>query len=349
MKPLSAETIASMRSLLDAFSRLRILVVGDMVLDQFVVGVSSRVSREAPVLILRHSHTENVPGGAGNAAANLRALGAEVIPAGLIGTDDNGALLAKDLERRGIYTQGLLPINGAQTTTKSRIMGGLPHSPAQQIVRIDREFNASLNADQEKSFLDFIERQLEECHGALLSDYGYNAVTTAVCNSVRNICRRRQIPVVTDSRFRLCWFHDLTALTPNITEVEEAYGVRFGTDLEALRKVAADIILRQRLEALLVTRGKFGMILYDKQGNVEEIPVYGTDQVADVTGAGDTVISTFTLALAAGACLADAARMSNFAGGIVVMKHGTATVSIAELWTAIRATGPVPESGSKHV
>lgn len=345
MKPLEVETIAAMRFCLDSFARLRILVVGDMVLDQFLIGVSSRVSREAPVLILRHSHTENVPGGAGNAAANLRALGAEVIPAGLIGTDENGDLLLQDLERRGIRTDGLQRIDGAQTTTKTRIMGGLPHSPAQQIVRIDREFHTPLRPEQENSLLHFIEHHLGECHGVLLSDYGYNTVTSSVCDSIRALCRQQSIPIVTDSRFRLRWFHDITALTPNITEVEEACGIRFGQDLEALRRTATEMIRDQRLEALLVTRGKFGMILYDKEGNIDEIPVYGTDQVADVTGAGDTVISAFTLALSAGATLGQAARLSNFAGGIVVMKHGTATVSAEELWEAIRLAGPPMESG----
>ena len=340
MEHLTAETTERMQALIQGFPAQRMMVIGDLVLDQFVYGVSSRISREAPVLILRHSHTENAPGGAGNAAANLKALGAEVWLVGFIGPDENGRLLTEILSRYGISSGGIFPVIGAQTTTKSRIMGGLPHSSAQQIVRIDHEFAGRLGGVREAEILEYLSHHLPKCTGVIISDYGYGAITAAIRDFAVEFCREQRIPLIVDSRFRLRWFQGVTAITPNITEVEEAFGIRFENQLEAIEPVAREIMDRQRLQALLVTRGKYGMLLYEPSGTLCNIPVFGSDQVADVTGAGDTVIAAFSLALSAHAGFADAARLSNFAGGLVVMKHGTATVSATELLEAVRSTLP---------
>ncbi len=334
-EPLSRNTLRRMQELVRTFGKQQILVIGDMVLDQFVYGVSSRISREAPVLILRHARTENAPGGAGNAAANLHALGARVLPVGVLGNDGNGQSLRQILEERGIGCQGLFDVPGARTTTKSRIMGGLPHSPAQQIVRLDHEFDAEAAQAREPEIRQYLSQHLPDCSGVVISDYGYGAVSRAVRDLVIRTASRNKIPVVVDSRFRLPWFRGVTALTPNITEVEEACHCRLDNQLDELRKKAAEIMARQKLQALLVTRGKYGMILYEASGAEWNIPVFGTDQVADVTGAGDTVIAAFSLGLAAGADFIDAARLSNLAGGIVVMKKGTATASREEIRTAL--------------
>lgn len=318
-----------------SFQNQKILVVGDLVLDQFLYGEIARISREAPVIILRHKHTTNAPGGGGNASRNLKTLGAGVVPIGAIANDESGKTLLQLFHESQIPTEGLLKLSGSPTPTKTRIMGGLAHSSPQQIVRVDRDNTGELSSRDQKRICESIEIHIEGCSGAIISDYGYGVVTESVVDSLREHCLERNIPIVVDSRFRLRWFHNITAITPNITEVEESFAKKLDGDPEGLEKCAADIVQEQSLKALLVTRGKFGMSLLEKGHAMKHIPVYGSDQVADVTGAGDTVIATFTLALASGASFLQAARLSNFAGGIVVMKRGTATVSQVELQRSV--------------
>ena len=325
-----------LEKILHEFRHKKILVVGDMVLDQFLYGEIARVSREAPVLILRHTRTECTAGSGGNAAMNLRSLGAEVVPIGLVARDVSGRRLEGLFRNAGIATTGLVHSKLRQTTTKTRIMGGLAHSSAQQMVRVDEENEGPISSKLQRAIIGKIQEHLPGCHAVVISDYGYGVIGSAVMERLVRASRARAIPLVVDSRFRMHQFHHVSAITPNVTEVEEAYDCRLDNDLAAIEAKTREIVASQSLEALLVTRGKFGMSLLVRGQKMQHIPIFGSDQVADVTGAGDTVIAAFTLSLAAGAGYLDAARLSNYAGGLVVMKRGTATVSLAELHQAIR-------------
>jgi rfaE bifunctional protein kinase chain/domain len=311
--------------LVASFSGRRVAVAGDFVLDRFVYGHPRRISREAPVLILRFAREESLPGGAGNTAANVRSLGGAPIPVGAIGGDDEGRALRRSFEERGIATGGLLEVPGYATPSKTRILGGAPHAIKQQIVRYDR--GEPLPADLR--ITDALARSLADAArgaaGAIVSDYAYGAASPAPAGA----------PILVDSRHALLSYRGVDAATPNEEELEESAGAVFGDSEEALSRAAADMAKKIGCRTLLVTLGSRGMALFDGPGPPRRIPVHGTDQVADVTGAGDTVLATFSLALASGATALEAALLANFAGGVVVMKMGTAVVTAEELRGAI--------------
>jgi rfaE bifunctional protein kinase chain/domain len=319
-----------------AFAGRRLVVAGDYVLDRFVYGHPKRVSREAPVLILRFWKEEHLPGGAGNTAANVASLGGIPLPVGATGDDEAGRLLRQILEARGIATAGLLEAAGYATPTKTRILGGAPHSIKQQIVRYDRE--SHLPSDER--IASTIARNLAErahgASGAILSDYGYGAVSPGAVQPLRSALSAGA-PILVDSRHDLLSYAGVDAVTPNEEELEECAGFPIGESDEALARAVRRMTERIGCRTVLVTRGSRGMALFDGTGEPQPIPVHGTDQVADVTGAGDTVLATFSLALASGASAREAALLANFAGGVVVMKMGTATVTPKELQEAIRS------------
>jgi D-glycero-beta-D-manno-heptose-7-phosphate kinase len=317
--------------IIDGFSERTVAVVGDLIADEFLFGEISRISREAPVLVVQYTELVRVPGGAGNAANNLLDLGCHVALVGAVGADDAGRDLASQLKGKGAATGDLAEIPSYRTPVKTRILAGAHHSAKQQIVRVDRMDRL------EASWLDDKARipALDRCDAVIVSDYGYGAVAPALLGQVRGQALRRRIPVVVDSRFRMNEFERVTAITPNITELEAATGTAIGGDSALLQKVGRAVLKKQKIGCLLVTQGKFGMTLFEQRRAPLHIPVFGTDEVADVTGAGDTVIAVFTLALAAGAAPAEAARLSNYAGGIVVMKRGTATLTAGELRDAV--------------
>jgi rfaE bifunctional protein kinase chain/domain len=320
--------------LVASFCGRRVAVAGDFVLDRFVYGHPRRISREAPVLILRFAREESLPGGAGNTAANVRSLGGAPIPVGAIGADDEGRALRRSFQERGIETGGLLEVPGYATPSKTRILGGAPHAIKQQIVRYDR--GEPLPADPR--IADALARSLADAArgaaGAIVSDYAYGAVSPASVTALRATLPAGA-PILVDSRHALLSYRGVDAVTPNEEELEESAGAVFGDSEEALSRAAADMAKKIGCHTLLVTLGSRGMALFDGPGPPRRIPVHGTDQVADVTGAGDTVLATFSLALASGATALEAALLANFAGGVVVMKMGTATVSIDELRGAI--------------
>lgn len=322
--------------ILDAFPRVTVAVLGDLVADEFIFGEISRVSREAPVLILRHREREIVPGGAGNAICNLADLGVNVLPVGVVGDDEPGKALLKIFRQRRIAVNGIVRLKGHATVTKTRIHAGHTHSSRQQVVRIDREPEEGIS----RSIGRELAIGLAECSPAadalLISDYGYGAATPQIFATVRTLVKNfGNMPVALDSRYRMLKYSGITAATPNEPEVEEALGVRIGNDRAQLFSAGKALMQRMRLQSLLITRGKDGMASFQKGAPPVEIPIHGSDQVADVTGAGDTVIAAFTAALATGADAEDAARLANYAGGIVVMKRGTATASVEELRKAI--------------
>jgi rfaE bifunctional protein kinase chain/domain len=321
-------------ALLPALAGRRIAVAGDYVLDRFVFGHPKRVSREAPVVILRYFKEESLPGGAGNTAANIRSLGGVPLPVGATGDDPEGRALRELLQARGIDTSGLAVVSSYPTPTKTRILGGGPHSIKQQIVRYDREGSLPADLDWESLFERHLLAAATDADGAVLSDYGYGMVSPGAVPVVRRALKPGA-PLLVDSRHRTTEYAGVDAATPNEEELEEAVGGPLGDSTEKLSAAAAVVLKALQCRSLLVTRGSRGMALFEDNGPPTLIPVHGTDQVADVTGAGDTVLAAFALGLAAGASPLEAALLANFAGGIVVMKMGTATVTPEELRDAI--------------
>jgi len=324
-----------LHKIIDSFSRLTITVLADLVADEFVFGEISRVSREAPVLILKHRDRTVVPGGGGNAVYNLAALGVTVLPVGVVGDDEPGRLLFRAFRQKRIPTSGILRLKGHTTVTKTRILAGMTHTARQQVVRVDREPEHELDFMHQHDLVDSARRFLGASDALLVSDYGYGAATPEMLKDLRARGVLKNMPVTLDSRYRLLEYSGITAATPNEPEVEQALGIRVGHDSARLFTAGKKIVERMKLNSLVITRGRDGMVCFARKRAPLEIPIHGTDQVADVTGAGDTVIATFTAALAAGAEPDEAARLANFAGGIVVMKRGTATASRQELLEAV--------------
>ena len=325
--------------LIDGAAGRRVLVVGDLIIDEFIRGRPERMSREAPVLILAHADTAVAPGGAGNAAANVAALGGDTSLVALRGDTDRDAHVAEAL--RGVDRGGLIRAPGYRAPVKTRILAGGLHATSQQVVRIDRA--ARLPPDD--GIRSAVERAalqaVGEADAVLVSDYGAGLVTPELIARIREKAARARagIPVVVDSRRDLLRYTGVSAATPNESEVEQALGVAIGDDPQRLERAGRDLLERLQAGGLVLTRGSRGMAVFVPDRPTLHIPVFGTDEVADVTGAGDTVIAAVTLALAAGAALDDAARLANYAGGMVVMKRGTATVSAAELRRAVQADG----------
>jgi D-glycero-beta-D-manno-heptose-7-phosphate kinase len=330
--------------LADAIARFagrRVVVVGDLIADEYLYGKPARISREAPVIILRFIGREVRLGGAANAAHNVHALGAEAIPVGVVGADVAGTEVRGLLARAGIATAGLLEWAEHTTPVKTRIMAGGYQSTRQQVVRLDREPDAGPVPAVEEALLARLSSLGREAAAFLVSDYGYGTVTPRVYEAVQALAARSGAAVTVDSRYDLLRFRGATAAAPNEPEVEALTGVEL-TDERSLDKAGRLALERLRTSYLLVTRGSRGMALFERDGPVTLLPIHGTDEIADVTGAGDTVISAFTLALAAGCPADEAAAVANVAGGLVVMKRGTATVSAAELADAVRADGAAP-------
>jgi rfaE bifunctional protein kinase chain/domain len=327
-----------LKKIVEAFPGVTVTVLGDLVADEFVFGEISRVSREAPVLILKHRERTVVPGGGANAIYNLADLGVSVQPVGVVGDDEPGRLLLQRFRQKRIPVSGITKIKGYPTTTKSRILAGMTHSSRQQVVRVDREPEGAPEPWAVRQIVAAAREYARASDALLVSDYGYGAATPQILESIRNSGRMPEIPISLDSRYRMLQYAGtVTAATPNEPEVEEALGVRIGTDNDKLFESGKVLMDKMKLQSLIITRGRDGMVAFEKRRKPCVIPIHGTDQIADVTGAGDTVIATFTAALATGADAESAARLANYAGGIVVMKSGTATVSAKELLAALGA------------
>jgi len=325
-----------LQRIVESFSKVSVLVLADLIADEFISGEIARVSREAPVLILKHRERRLVPGGGANAVMNLNALGVTALPVGLIGDDEPGRALLQIFRKNKISVSGISKLKGHITTTKTRVLAYTAHSSRQQVVRIDRECEAL--KDTHPALLELVASAREYAPAAdavLLSDYGYGAVSPRLFNFVRAKGLLGDTPVTLDSRYRMMDYEGVTAATPNEGEVEEALRIKIGDSRETLLTAGAALMSHMKLESLVITRGGDGMVAFEKKKAPLEIPIYGHSQVVDVTGAGDTVIATFTAALAAGADAASAAKLANYAGGIVVMKRGTACVSRAELLAAL--------------
>ena len=336
--PGEAERRERLLALVDGFSSRRVLVLGDLIADEFIYGEVSRVSREAPVLILKYDATQILAGGAGNAANNVAALGGRATLSGLVGSDAEGRRMLASFHR-GVDKTYVIRARQYRTPVKTRILAGGVHAARQQVVRIDRDTGWPLDETVSRALAKKIEPALDNCDAVLLSDYGSGLITPALADLVRRALarrkRRRAIPVLLDSRYRLFDYRGLTTCTPNESEVEAALGVRIDDDLGALERAGRLLLRRTGMRAVLITRGSRGMALFQPKQPTVHVPIFGADEVTDVTGAGDTVNATFGLALAAGASFYEAARLANYAGGLVVMKRGTATVSAKELSDAV--------------
>jgi rfaE bifunctional protein kinase chain/domain len=312
----------------------RVVVIGDLIADEYVYGRVARVSREAPVLILEYDSTEVVPGGAGNAANNVAALGGAVRLVSLVGRDEPGRRAERALSRR-VERRGLVRPAGFRTPVKTRILAGGIHSAKQQVVRIDRLSDRSIADETRAAVARAARAAVTDADAVLISDYGSGLVTPALAREIWEGVRGRRVPVLVDSRYALTRYRGLTACAPNESEVEQALGVRIDDNLRVLERAGRQILARTRMQAVVITRGSRGMAVFEPGRKTVHIPIFGSDQIADVTGAGDTVMATLTLALAAGTSVVEAARLANVAGGLVVMKRGTATVAASELRRAL--------------
>ncbi len=330
---------ATMRRLVacvHGLARRRVVVLGDFVVDEFLHGDIARVSREAPVLILAHTHTDAVLGGGGNSVANLHALGARPVPVGVLGDDAAGRVLVRELRRRRIDTSHLLLVRGYATPCKTRVLAGGVHTRRQQIVRIDRGSpHGDLDPAVGRRLGQALRAALRGAEGLLVADYGYGAASPELLAGLGRSLRARLV-VTVDSRARIGRYRGITACTPNQEELESALG---GGPLDeaSIAEAGRALARRTAARAVLVTCGARGMVLVERGRPPLVVPAYGSGEVADVTGAGDTVIAAFTAACIAGATLAEAARLANYAAGLVVAKVGTATTTRAELLAAVRA------------
>jgi len=318
----------------DGFGASTVIVVGDLLVDEYLFGKPGRISREAPVLILRFTEREVMLGGAANAAHNVHALGARVIPIGVVGRDGAGDELLSLFGAVGIPTYGIVREIGRRTPVKTRIMAGGYQATRQQIVRLDREPIGDLLPITEGELIARLTAVAGPAQAIIVSDYGYGTVTPGLLEQIKAIARRAGVPVTVDSRYELPRFVGITAATPNEAELGQLTGLAVD-DEPSVEKSGRQLLERLAARMLLVTRGSQGMLLLERDGPSTFIPIHGTDEIADVTGAGDTVIGTFSVALACGAAPVHAAVLANIAGGIVVMKRGTATVSAAELREAL--------------
>ena len=322
-----------LHELINAFPSTSVLLLGDLVLDRFVLGTPKRISREAPLIILRYEGQRDVPGGGANALANLASLGVRVIPVGVVGDDEPGEALRAALRERGIDVDGVLTVPGYRTPTKVRILGGGSSSLKHQVARYDIEDQLPQGGAWLAELLRVLESKLGEANTVAISDYGYGTVAQ---EAIDRLLRTDGRPgwICADSRYRISSLKGIDGATPNLQELERTAGRQLITDADI---VEASEALRAQLDArfLLATRGNHGMTLVEDGRSPVHIPVFGTDEVADVTGAGDTVLAVLTAALAAGANSEEAAKMANYGGGVVVMKLGTATVSRDELTAAV--------------
>lgn len=321
-------------NIIAAMQNKNIMVIGDMVADVYLEGKISRISREAPVLILEHSAENVVPGGAANAVHNTATLGGMVYAVGIVGQDFAGQELVRVLNEKNVNTQGLIEDTSRPTITKTRVMAGGQATVRQQVVRIDREKKAPLAIEIEDKVLDYLKFNIKNMSAVVLSDYGSHSVSPKILRTAIDLCQKTAIPCIVDSRYNVMAYNGVTVVKQNESEAAAAIGLD-SLDNQSLINAGKTILDRLNAKAVLITQGPDGMTLFQENGKNTHIPVTNKSEVYDVTGAGDTVVSAMILALAAGADYETAARLSNFAAGVVVRKPGTATTTPEELREAI--------------
>jgi rfaE bifunctional protein kinase chain/domain len=318
--------------ILDNLTKVEVLVIGDLTLDEFLTGEVERISREAPVLILRHEETKQIPGGGANAVYNLAKLGAKVKVTGLIGDDFQGKALLNIFTKVGINTEGIFLDENRPTVTKTRIAGHARQSVTQQIVRVDRKSDRLPPSELQSKLAAYIENQIGKVQGVVCSDYGDGVFTMPVIKAAL-----QHSQVIVDTQKDLPRYYGATLFTPNLPEAEQAVGYSI-KDEQHLCQAGLDLLSLTNAKQVLITRGEEGMSLFDSQSEkviVDHIPAFNRTDVFDVTGAGDTVVAALTLALFAGATPWEAAVLGNLAASIVVRVFGTATTTIEEIKEAL--------------
>jgi len=310
----------------DRFPKTRILVVGDVMLDQYLWGGVDRISPEAPVPVVQVTRETLLLGGATNVVNNIRSLEGDVSICGVVGGDDAGRHLTRMLHDRGVRTDGLIAEPERLTTIKTRVIA---HN--QQVVRFDRETKCGIGRESHAAILAFIKERVQDGIDAIIiSDYCKGVVTSSLVRDIVRLSRKNDIVVAVDPKVtHFGMYRGVTVLTPNTKEASRGSRIEIEDDASLLRAGSA-ILGRLKSESVLITRGEHGMSLFERGGRVTHIPTVARE-VFDVSGAGDTVIGVLTIALAAGASLVDAARIANYAAGIVVGIVGTATVTPAQL------------------
>ncbi len=320
--------------LVQAMQGKKVLVIGDMVADIYLDGRISRISREAPVLVLEQAGEKTVAGGAANVVNNVATMGGIPFSVGLLGLDKNAKGLKQVLETNGAHTEGLFCDEKRPTISKTRIIAGGRATVSQQIVRIDNESKKPMPRAFEEQILLYLKKILPYVEGIVLSDYGSGTVTEKLGAFLVDYARKHQIPSIVDSRYDIHRFKGVGYVKQNDAELAAAMGTRLASEEEFCD--AGQALLRELdADGVLVTRGERGMTLFEKDGAIHDIPVSDKSEVYDVSGAGDTCVATMILALAAGAAPVEAAELSNIASGIAVRKLGTATVSSEELKNAV--------------
>jgi len=333
----SSVDLLALRECVEQFTTKTIVLLGDFVADEFQYGEISRVSREAPVLILKHRETQIAPGGGANAANNLASLGARVLPVTAVGDDVAGDALIAHFRRQSVNVSGILRIRGWRTPTKSRFLASWAHTVGQQVLRVDYEPNSSLPDAIRKKLHQRLTTSLRRADALAVSDYGFGSATPELVREV-SAKRKKALLVTLDARYQLHRYAKagITSATPNEAELEAEHHTAISKNSGELARAGHATLSTMKIQSLLVTRGRHGVALFEPGDRLTQIPVHGSDQAVDVTGAGDTVLAAYTLALACGASSLEAAHIANIAGGLVVMKRGTATVSREELLDAIR-------------
>jgi D-glycero-beta-D-manno-heptose-7-phosphate kinase len=321
----------------ERFPGKTIVLLGDFVADEFRFGDISRVSREAPVLILKHRETQVVPGGGANAANNFASLGAKVLPITVVGDDAAGDALFHYFREKAMNTTAIFRVKARPTPTKTRFLAGWAHTVSQQVLRFDYEPHAPLPEATRHKIQQKLFDSLRRANALAISDYGFGVATPELVRQATSKLRK-VLPVTLDARYRLHSYakSGITSATPNEAELEAEHHTTIGSDATELARTGRATLSAMKLQALLVTRGRHGAALFESGDHLTHIPIYGSNQAVDVTGAGDTVLAAYTLALACNASPLEAAQIANIAGGLVVMKPGTATVSRQELLDAIR-------------
>lgn len=338
MQPATAVSfmVSEKRHLLDLiglFKKASVLVIGDFILDQFVWGSVQRISPEAPVPVVNVQRESYMPGGSLNVANNIRTLGGIVYPCGVVGRDLEGRMLLKTMRREGIDIGGIVYDRNRPTSVKTRVIA---HS--QQVVRFDREKTEDISPEDRKKILRFVRQRIEDVNVIIIEDYGKGVVQPPLLKEVLNLAKKFRKPVLVDPKEKnFSYYAGVTAITPNRSEAYAGFlNSHSNARTHSIEEVGRGLLKKLKCEGVLITLGEDGMALFEKNGSITKIPT-AAREVYDVSGAGDTVIAIFGLALAAGAKMREAAILSNLAAGIVVGKLGTATITFEELREAIEA------------
>ncbi|MFH1406866.1 MAG: D-glycero-beta-D-manno-heptose-7-phosphate kinase [Candidatus Omnitrophota bacterium] len=321
---------ARLEKIINRFKSVKVLAIGDLMLDEFVWGSVSRISPEAPVPVVWVNSESFMPGGASNVANNIHALGATTFLSGMVGGDERGRKIIEELARKGMDTEGICTDEERPTTLKTRVI-----AHHQQVVRIDKENVSPVDGNVLEQILTYTREKIQEVDGVIIEDYGKGIIIPRLLTEVTRLAKKyKKIITVDPKEEHFSYYKQVTAITPNHHEAGKAIGIQI-KDERTLREAGKRLLAKLKCKSILITLGENGMALFEGSGTMTHIPTVA-QEVFDVTGAGDTVISVFTLSLAAGASMKEAAYISNFAAGIVVGKVGVAVTTKEELLERIK-------------